>query len=102
MEEIKPKMTIKEALVLIQKIRYYDKDGNLITKMDEGDEHFYLSDIYKIYDGTLEQIIRKMRIASKLEALGIINTNNPEREKDVSDERKIYPLIRIKRRNDYK
>lgn len=99
----KEKLTIKKALELIQKIRYYDENGNIIFLMDEGAELNYISDICKKYEGTSKQIVRKMRIANMLESMGIININNPNRnKKEVSEEATLEPMIKIRRSNNYK
>ena len=103
----KGKLTIKKALELLQKIRYYDAEGNVIFLMDESEELDYVGDILKNYDGTSKQIVRRMRVASMLESMGIININNSNRNKNCTSENgfntdTLRPMIKIKRRNNYK
>ena len=54
--------------------------------MDESEELDYIGDICKKYDGTSKQIVKKMRIASMLESMGIININNSIRNKNCASE----------------
>lgn len=86
----------------MQEIRYYDKNGNMVFLMDESDECYYLGKIFKKYEGTPKQIVRKMKIASWLETIGVLNVNNLNRENETPDDLKYIPLIRIKRHNNYK
>jgi Cdc6-like AAA superfamily ATPase len=102
----KEKLTIKTALELLQKIRYYNSEGNIVFLMDESEEIDYISAICKKYEGTPKQIVKKMRIANILESMGIINTNNSNRNKQTNSENALNtntlrPLIKIRRRNNY-
>ena len=78
----KEKLTTKKALELVQKIRYYDSEGKVVFLMDENEQVDYISDICQKYEGTSEQIIKKMTKAGLLETMGIINVNTPERNKN--------------------
>lgn len=96
----KPTMTIRDALILLQKIRYYDENGNIVTLMDEHEESAYLGKIFDKYSGTPHQIVRKMRYASTLESMGLIRINTENKENtDYIDPSSIHqPLIKIKKR----
>ena len=103
----KETLTIKKALELLQKIRYYDSEGNIVFLMDESEELDYIGDICKKYDGTSKQIVKRMRIASMLESMGIININNSNRNKNCASENivntdTLRPMIKIRRHNNYK
>lgn len=78
----KEKLTTKKALELVQKIRYYDSEGKVVFLMDENEQVDYISDICQKYEGTSEQIIKKMTKAGLLETMGIINVNTPEKNKN--------------------
>lgn len=102
----KEKLTTKKALELLQKIRYYDENGNVVFLMDESEELDYISDICKKYEGTKKQIMKKMVKTSLLESVGIINVNTPEKNRKrktiYKAEVKLRPMIKIKRHNNYK
>ena len=96
----KPTMTIKDALLLLQKIRYYDENGNIVTLMDEHEESSYLSKIFDKYDGTPHQIIRKMKCASFLESIGLMKANNTNKDNSnhIDPDCMHKPLIKIRRK----
>ena len=98
----KPTMKIKDALLLLQKIRYYDENGNIVTLMDEHEESSYLSKVFDEYNGTPQQIVRKMRCADFLESIGLIKANNTNKDNSHSiDSDCIHkPLIKIKRKSN--
>ena len=56
--------------------------GKVVFLMKEKEIVNYISDICQKYEGTSEQIIKKMTIAGLLETMGIINVNTPEKNKN--------------------
>ena len=101
--DLKKKIDIKEALEIMQNIRYFDQNGNIVFLMDESEEMDYLKGKFIEYDCSKKQFYRVLRIADKLEKYGLINTNNFRRnDKNSCGDNIISPLIRIKRKNNYK
>lgn len=50
--------------------------------MNEREQMDYIRDICQKYEGTSEQIIKKMTKVGLLETMGIINVNTPEQNKN--------------------
>ena len=99
---LKNKLDVKEALGIMQNIRYFDQKGDIVFLMDESEEIDYLKETFEKYDCTKKHFYRVLRIADKLEKFGIININNSRRNDNVLDgSSKISPFIRIKRKNNY-
>ncbi len=103
MEEKKHKITIMEALEILQGIRYYDSRGNIFyLTVDESVELRYLEREHQKYDIPYKRFIRVLKIADELEHFGLINISNEERLHNYPPNYGIHPLIRIKRKTYYK
>lgn len=101
----KKKFTIMKALEIIQEIRYYDSNGNIVYEMDEGEESFYLAKAYREYcpaNITTTQFIKTLKLAGMLEHLNIINiTNEKRKEEPRYANNALFPLFKIKRKVYY-
>ena len=103
---VEKKLTIMKALEILQKIRYYDSNGNIVCEMDEGEESFYLARAYKEYcpaNITTKQFVRFLKFADKLEHLNIVNiTNEKRKEETCYADNALFPLFKSKRKVYYK